>query len=168
MVFDCGKITGKNWQRDQELLEHAHQAEAHRPWRRPTNSPPPQGDRRQRRSFPLGFQEFLSTIFAGRRNQPRESDKQQQQQHHHPKLCHVEAEDRVGWRCELHQQRHDNRGRAATTAAATKTATARSAWSDRAQFGAFCRAWAVSGRVDSAVAWKHGRVEDPASSFPVV
>nr|CAD1842027.1 unnamed protein product [Ananas comosus var. bracteatus] len=50
MVSDSGAVTGKNRQRDQELLEHAHQAKApepragpqtHRPLNAVSPSPPP-------------------------------------------------------------------------------------------------------------------------------
>ena len=45
MVSDSREVARKNGQRDQELLEHAHQEEAAEPWHRPGDTP---ADQRQR------------------------------------------------------------------------------------------------------------------------
>lgn len=67
VVLDSGEATGTNGQRDQELLEHAHQAQAHRPRRRPHHPPSPPG------ILLLRLPERLSSPAAhtGRRNRPR-------------------------------------------------------------------------------------------------
>ncbi len=46
VVTDRREAAGEDGQRDQELLEHAHQAQAPRPRRRPADAPPAQCRRR--------------------------------------------------------------------------------------------------------------------------
>ena len=50
VVADRRAAAGADGQRDQELLEHAHQAQAHRPRHRPTDAPA--GECRRRCSRP--------------------------------------------------------------------------------------------------------------------
>uniref|UniRef100_A0A0E0FWE6 Uncharacterized protein n=1 Tax=Oryza nivara TaxID=4536 RepID=A0A0E0FWE6_ORYNI len=47
VVVDCGAAAGEDGQRDQELLEHAHQAQAPEPGHRPADAPA--GQRREQR-----------------------------------------------------------------------------------------------------------------------